>query len=270
MKSFFKTNFFKAAVPIVFAAFILFVAIYIINKENSPTKITNGATYSAVPKNESSHANDFLSSRAKTIILDVKSAKTDKNELAFSFTADDFINSYNGFYYSDNVKNYLRPISDWMKYSRDNSPHSKYETLFYLFSENGKVWPYPTITICTQANSSIASEVMVSLDTHAYSNDMYEVFKEMSYYSLKVFLPSMEQSKIEDLFEKLYKLSYKNYVETPYGYDPTPPAIYVSGETGIYPYYAEGEPLNICIIPVDNEYIEKLKEKGVSVYNLEE
>ena len=48
------------------------------------------------------------------------------DELVFSFSIDDFIDSFNGYYWADYESRYLLPSSMWISFVYESSIHSKY------------------------------------------------------------------------------------------------------------------------------------------------
>ena len=65
--------------------------------------------------------------------LDIDVIENKENELVFSFSIDDFIDSYNGYYYKDKKTKYIKPTSEWIIHEYDNSVHSNYGTYYYNY-----------------------------------------------------------------------------------------------------------------------------------------
>ncbi len=131
-------------------------------------------------------------------------AENRKNELVFTISIDDFISSYNGFYWSDHKSLYLSDSSEWVCFKYDSTAHSNYETDYYRFSEDEKIWSLPTISVYVPTNSDYIQEITLDFDDHGYTEWMYNLYKEICFYTFKVLFTDFEDSKIIRLYNALY------------------------------------------------------------------
>ena len=100
---------------------------------------------------------------------------------------------------------------------------------------------------------------------------MYDRYEEICFYTLKVFFPDMEDEKITALYKTLNQLAYDNMMphEQRYGSGSIPCALYYKDGIGLYPYFAIGESVRLCIIPVDEKTIRYYEGNGVEIYEIE-
>lgn len=97
---------------------------------------------------------------------------------------------------------------------------------------------------------------------------MYELYEEMCFYTIKVLFPDFTDDKIIELYTTLNNLAYNNFTTVKYTSESVPCALYHKNGIGLYPYFAAGERLHLCIIPVTQEYINELEKKGVEIYEI--
>lgn len=203
--------------------------------------------------------------------LEIEVFENRENELVFSISMDDYIKSYNEYYERDNGKRYLSPASQWRSLVQDTAIHSQHETVCYNFTEDEEKWPLPTITVYVPSDADYIQEITLDFDDHSYTEEMYELFEEMCFYTLKVFFPELSDEKLYELIEELDNLAHENVVpsEQSYSSDSVPCALYHKNGIGLYPYFAIGERVHICIIPVTEESLDEFEQKGVEVYGVE-
>ena len=202
--------------------------------------------------------------------LDIGILENRTDELVFDFSIDDFIDSYNGYYWQDNHARYLSSANNWPGVIYETAIHSNHETICYNFSEDRKIWPLPTITVYVPTNADYVQEVTLNFDDHSYTEAMYDLYEEICFYSLKVFFPDMENEKITELYQTLNHLAYENIMPHEKGYssDSIPCALYYKDGIGLYPYFAIGESVHLCIIPVTEEIISYYERNGVEVHEI--
>lgn len=83
---------------------------------------------------------------------------------------------------------------------------------------------------------------------------------------------NMEKNKITSLYKKLNKKAYDHIFQTEKGFHSynLPSDLYYRDGVGIYPYFAYGESVRMCIIPVDQKLIRSYRKKGVRLHRLDE
>ena len=100
---------------------------------------------------------------------------------------------------------------------------------------------------------------------------MYKQYEELCYYTLKVFFPGWTKKKIIKSYKDINKLAYKNIFPNKKGFDSGNPPIdlYYQGKIGVYPYFAYGERVRLCIIPVTAKVVELYKKNGTLVHKIQ-
>lgn len=202
--------------------------------------------------------------------LNIDIEENRQDELLFSFSINDFISRYNYCYYADKGMDYLNDVSDWQIAVHDSAPHSPYKTNYYYFKEDYTTWTLPAITVYTPYDNEKVLEICVSFDDHSYSEDMYDLYEEMCYYTLRSVFGSMSEHKITELYETLNKSAYNNIFphEKGYGNGAFPHELYYKDNIGVYPYFAVGQSVRLCIIPVNQRTIDVFKANGVKIHEI--
>ncbi|RKI42566.1 hypothetical protein D7V86_12940 [bacterium D16-51] len=190
------------------------------------------------------------------------------NGLYFANTLEDFIDCYNNYYYRDEGEIYIKPYSEWYSYVQYFGRYKG--DMHYEFKADKKIWTLPTITVYTPQDETIMKELTVDFDDHSYTEKMYKQYEEMCFYTLKAFFPDMNEKELTKLYKKLNKKAYANIFRNVQGFhsDNPPSDLYYRDEAGVYPYFAYGESVRICIIPVTNKVIKSYKKRGVKIHKL--
>ncbi len=205
----------------------------------------------------------------KKIDLEVKENR--EKELVFNFSIDDFINNYNKYYSDDKGSTYLKPSLNWQVNQLEKAVHSKYKMDEYRFKEDENKWSLPILSVYVPENSNYVEEVIVNFDDHGHTEEMYNIYEEICFYTLKVFFPDLPNDKIISLYKEINELAYEKTFpkEQDYDDDIVPYSVYIKGNVGVYPYYAVGDYVRLCIIPVNDETIKEFKEKGVNICEIQ-
>ena len=203
--------------------------------------------------------------------LDISVIENRENELVFDISMDDFIENYNILYFRDESREYLLPKSEWRKFTYDDAIHSDHETSLLEFTIDEQIWSQPTITVYVPTNGDYIQEITVNFDEHGYSESFYAEFEELCFYTLKVFFPDMPDNEIIALYEEANHLGNMNVFLNEDGYKKGcgPCVLYHKDGIGIYPYFAIGEWVHLCIIPVTQEIIDDYAQKGVEIREIE-
>ena len=92
----------------------------------------------------------------------------------------------------------------------------------------------------------------------------------MCFYTLKVFFPDMDAEALTKLYKKLNKKAYANIFQNEQGFHSghAPSDLYYRNGVGVYPYFAYGESVRMCIIPVNKKVVKSYKKKGVKIHKL--
>ncbi len=211
-----------------------------------------------------------LNQKAEMKKLEIKVLENREDELVFSISLDDFVDSYNGFYWADKNERYLLPSTNWQSDIYSSAIHSSHETVYYTFTEDETVWSLPTITVYVPPDNDYIQEITLNFDDHSYTQAMYDLYEEICFYALRVFFPDLNKEQITELYETLNRLAYENMMPNEQGYSSTaiPCALYYREGIGVYPYFAIGESVRLCIIPVTQETIKDFENKGVEIFEI--
>ena len=193
-----------------------------------------------------------------------------KDELVFDVSLDEYIEQFNRYYRADYRKDYLLPMAEWYSETYSQGIHSRYETVCYDFSEDPTMWTLPTITAYVPSDCDAIQEITVNFDDHGYREDMYTLYGELCFYTVKVFFPELDNRTITWLCKTLNNYAYQNLLPYEQGYssDSVPAVLYYQNGAGIYPYFATGESMHLCIIPVTDETLQVFADKGTEIHNL--
>ena len=212
----------------------------------------------------------ILQERAEIRELNAAVMNYQGDELVFSFSIDDFIDSFNGYYWEDYESRYLLPSSMWISFVYESSIHSKYASNYYYFTPDETMWSLPTVSVFTPSDESYVQEIMLSFDDHSYTESMYHLYERTCFYTIKVLFPSFDDAEIVELYTKLNELAYQNVFPNEQGYssDSIPAALFYKDGIGLYPYFAIGESVHLCVIPVTDQTITAFEAKGTTIYEI--
>lgn len=214
---------------------------------------------------DSSNKADRSKNEFKKINIEV--IENRKDELVFNFSLDDFINNYNKYYFDNKGVKYLKHSSSWQLEVMETAVHSKYKMNNYRFKEDDKNWLMPILSVYVPENSDFVEEIIINFDDHGHTEEMYNIYEEICFYTLKVFFPDLSDDKIIELCRDVNESAYQNVFskEKDYKEGIVPSVLYLKGNVGVYPYYAVGDYVRFCIIPVDDETVKDFKNKGVII-----
>ena len=206
-------------------------------------------------------------SQAEIDALDIRVSENRENELVFTISIHDYIRSYNSGYTSS----YLTPASQWQCYTCDCTIHSDHETKCYSFTEDQRVYSLPTITVYVPTNGDYIQEITVNFDEHSYSESGYAQYREMCFYTLKVFFPELTDEAILDLCTEIITLGNQNVFSSDewYGSGAVPYALFHKDGIGVYPYFAIGDWEHLCVIPVTEETIAAFEQEGTIIHEIQ-
>ena len=209
-------------------------------------------------------------SQAEIDALDIRVLENRENEMVFTISINDYIRSYNSYYNSSYCRSYLTSASQWQCYTYDSAIHSDHNTKYYYFTEDERVYSLPTITVYVPTNGDYIQEITVNFDEHSYSESGFEHYKEMCYYTMKVFFPNLPDESILDLCSEIIAMGNQNVFSSDewYDKDAVPFVLFHKDGIGVYPYFAIGDWEHFCIIPVTEEIITEFEEKGAQIHEI--
>ena len=131
--------------------------------------------------------------------LEINVIENRQDELVFDISIDDYIDAYNALYRSGKI-------------------HSAHETAVYTFAEDKSILTIPTITVYAPADKQYISEITVNFDDHGYSEELYDLYDEMCFYTLKVFLPELQDEELISLRDAVNLSAYEDWFQNEDGY----------------------------------------------------
>jgi len=204
---------------------------------------------------------------------DITVVENRENELVFTLSAADFIDSYNGYYWESYHARGLAPLQEWYMIQRSYAIHSPYSTRRYRFSSDENAWSVPILTIDTPSDGDTVLEIYLNLDDHSRTDATFAQYKNMCRHTLKVFFPAFSDEKTAAIFQELTRLAYANRYDSDTVFedstDIVPCALYHQNGIGLYPYFLHGH-YYFCIIPVSDASLHDFAAKGTAVYDIEE
>ena len=209
-------------------------------------------------------------SQVETGALDIQVMENRENELVFTISTSDYVESYNSYYKVDYCRSLLPPVSQWQCFTYDSAIHSEYETKCYSFTEDDHVYSLPTITVYVPTNDDYIQQITVNFDEHSFTQSGFEQYKEMCYYTMKVFFPDLSDARIMDLCAEIVALGNQNVFSSDewFSKNAVPFALFYREGIGVYPYFAIGDWEHFCIIPVTEETVTEFGEKGVQIHEI--
>ena len=209
-------------------------------------------------------------SQVETGALDIQVMENRKNELVFMISTSDYVESYNSYYKVDYCRSLLPPVSQWQCFTYDSAIHSEYETKCYSFTEDEHVYSLPTIMVYVPTNDDYIQQITVNFDEHSFTQSGFEQYKEMCYYTMKVFFPDLSDARIMDLCAEIVALGNQNVFSSDewFSKNAVPFALFYREGIGVYPYFAIGDWEHFCIIPVTEETVTEFGEKGVQIHEI--
>lgn len=213
---------------------------------------------------------ESTASQVENGALDIQVMENRKNELVFTISTSDYVESYNSYYKVDYCRSLLPPVFQWQCFTYDSAIHSEYETKCYSFTEDEHVYSLPTITVYVPTNDDYIQQITVNFDEHSFTQSGFEQYKEMCYYTMKVFFPDLSDARIMDLCAEIVALGNQNVFSSDewFSKNAVPFALFYREGIGVYPYFAIGDWEHFCIIPVTEETVTEFGEKGVQIHEI--
>lgn len=244
------------------------VLLFSCKKNEQAVSEKNSGTEMPAVKAEGQETESTAGKKEMSKVLEIGTEEGKNGHLQFSVSIEDFIECYNQNYRRDKESDYIQPCSEWYSYIQDFGKHKG--AVHYEFTADKKMWTLPTITIYTPKKGKAVRELTVNFDDHSYTEIMYKQYEELCFYTLRVFLPDLPKKKIIRLYQKINRLAYQNIFPGEKGFDSgNPPSdLYCHGAVGVYPYFAYGDSVRMCIIPVTEKVLKEYKERGTVIHDI--
>lgn len=204
--------------------------------------------------------------------LDIAVQKNANDENVFNITMDDFIQSYNGYYWQDHGERYLQAANEWQVSSWDSTVESAYPATQYSFRADENTWTLPVVNVIVPDAGEQIQQIDLNYDEHSYSEATYALFEKDCYYTLKVFFPDLSEEQLTGLYQTINQSSYDNTFPLTQKYRvgsaQLPVKLFYRNGIGVFGYFAIGAPVHFCVIPVDDATIADYKAGGVDVQEI--
>ena len=218
---------------------------------------------------ETAEPTNPLAEEAPIKELDVGMAAGDEGTLTFDITLDDFIASYNGYYWQDESVRYLLPAAEWPQENLEQTVQSTEPATRYYYRADAEKWTLPQLRVTVPEGSGKVEEVAVCYDEHSYSEASYALFEKDCFYTLKTFFPELDDRALTEIVETVNQSSYDHTFLSSQQYRPgtaqLPPLLYHRDGIAVFGYFAIGAPVHFCVIPVDDESLANYAASGVEV-----
>ncbi|MBR5428101.1 MAG: hypothetical protein IK118_07120 [Clostridia bacterium] len=185
----------------------------------------------------------------------------------FALTPQAFIDEFNRYYSAANGDAYLRSPARWRVSEFDAAPHGRGETVVYNFSRDEQIWSLPTVSIYVPAGEARICEITLNFDDHSFTPELFAEYKELCRCALRVFFPDKDDRQTDALIGEMIAFADENILPDTqwYGADSVPQVAYIRNGIACYPYFAFGDWLRICIVPVDRELEDEFEAAGTQV-----
>lgn len=200
--------------------------------------------------------------------LDITVLEGRSGELDFAFSLEEWIPAFNRSYQEDQgIASYLRPAEEWRQESNATGIHSPWETICHVFVEDEAIWSLPAMTVYTPPEGERVQEITLDFDDHAYNDPAWELYMELCRSTVRTLLPSLEEGQVTELCETLNAVSYGELRLNKQRYERgiVPLVLYYKDGVGIYPHFALGDYVRLCVIPVTPETLENFRQQGTEL-----
>ena len=218
---------------------------------------------------ETAEPTNPLAEEAPIKELDVGMAAGDEGTLTFDITLDDFIASYNGYYWQEEGARYLLAASEWTQEQLERTVQSTEPATRYSYRVDEDTWTLPQLRVTVPEDSELVEEVTVCYDEHSFSSATYALFEEDCFYTLKTFFSDLDDAQLTEIVETVNQSAYDHTFLSSQQYRPgtaqLPVLLYHRDGIGVFGYFAVGAPVHFCIIPVDETLLADYAASGVDV-----
>lgn len=221
---------------------------------------------------EAQRLNALLQESAPEKVLSPETQTHRENELVFSVSMADFIESFNGYYWADHAVRLLPPQENWSSVLNHTSIHCDWDTMYYVYSRDERIHSLPTLSVYVPSDADLIQEITVDFDYKGYDRDWYEEYEAMGFYALRVFFPDLPEQTLKTLVRTLSDYAFDHMLPNEKGYyhGAVPELMYHRNGVGVYPYFAVGEFVHLCIIPVTEASLSAFRAQGTRVEALTE
>lgn len=218
-------------------------------------------------------AADPLAEEAPVVALEAGVVADEEGERTFTFGLDDFIASYNGYYWQGEGERYLLAAEAWISEPLESTVQSAEPATRYRYRVDEETWTLPEFRVTVPEGSDKVEEVAVCYDEHSFSEATYALFEKDCFYALKTFFPDLDDAQLTEIVEAVNQSAYDHTFLSSQQYRPgtaqLPALLYHRGGIGVFGYFAIGAPVHFCIIPVDDDLLADYAAGGVDVREID-
>ena len=117
-------------------------------------------------------AADPLAEEAPVVALDVGVTETENDVRVFNFTLEDFIASYNGYYWQDEGVRYLLAAEDWPQENLEQTVQSAEPATRYYYRADAEKWTLPQLRVTVPEGSDKGIDSFDALAEHLKAQDI--------------------------------------------------------------------------------------------------
>ena len=240
-----------AVVPALLLCAVLFML-----KRRSVRPTTDGST--TVPA-------DTAIAAEKTTLPPTPEVGTGQNGTpVFFLTLNAFIDGFNAYYRREHPQPYLLAGPGWSRYTVDRAPHGQGRTVIYEFSRDRESRAMPTVSVYVPEGDERIAEVTLNFDDHSFTPALFGEYRELCRCALRLFFPGMDDENADALIREQIAFADAHILPDTqwYGADAVPQTVYIDNDAAVYPYFAAGDLLRICIVPLDGETLAQFDFNG--------
>lgn len=204
--------------------------------------------------------------------LDIKVAITEQGFRVFDVSLDEWIQSYNGYYWERHGERYLRAAEEWQTERQPAGMHFAEETNRMTYRLDDDKWTLPTMSAYLTVEDGKMRQLVCNYDDHSYSSQTFAYFEEMCALALRVFVPQLDEKEAQKWATQINKVGDENTFNSDKQYrsaDTLPTDLFIWENVGVFSYVAIGAPLHFCVIPVDSELVESYQAAGVRIHMID-
>lgn len=238
---------------------LLLCAVLFVLKQRSVRPTTDGST--TVPA-------DTAIAAEKTTLPPAPEVGTGPNGTpVFSLTLDSFIDGFNAYYRREHPQPYLLAGPRWSRRAVDRAPHGQGRTVIYEFSRDREIWALPTVSVYVPEGDERIAEVTLNFDDHSFTPALFGEYRELCRCALRLFFPETDDTKVDVLIREQIAFADAHILPDTqwYGADAVPQTGYLHNDVAVYPYFATGDRLRICIVPLDGDTLAQFDPAGMQM-----
>ena len=200
---------------------------------------------------------------SKVFIPDVNMMVSTDGIYSFSLFASRFTSIYNQIL--ENEPKCILTLASEDEREEDKTPYFGYDAYRYDLKTYGASPDSPTLTLYTPRSNSSIYEMKMTFDAENYTEEYYNIYKQMCLCTFRIMLPSCPDSELTDLFDALYNSAMDNDYSDEY--QRPPQSLFRSKNAGLFSYYDNGT-INISLLPLDDLFFDSIVGSEVHIYDI--